>query len=575
MRIFQIYIILFLLSSCSEIDQDQNSEIKLKEGNVNEDLDLLRKDFEEQIVNPAPNVHVAVGFGLANSILIKGEGEDIIIDTMGGIETAQRIINEFKKISLNQNKTVVYTHFHADHILGAQAFTDNYNVERIVSHRSTIEEVENFFGIKRDIIGPRSLKMFNSILLEKDKGITNGIGIKLEAGRDTPGYVKPNILFDQKLSLDVGGNKIELYHAPGETDDQIFVWLEDGKVLFPGDNIYKAFPNIYTIRGTSYRSFRSWYQSLEKMLSLKPEVLVPSHGLPIVGAENVKQILTNYRDAIKYVHDQTMRNLNLGMSPLESAQSITLPESLKKDPHLYELYGTVEWSSRNLFNGYFGWFDGNPTNLFPEDSSLTASRILKLISAEKLNKELLDASVNNDHQWALYVSDILINSGNESDEIIKIRAKALDGLGDQAYNPNARSYYKSSHAELVGELNSDSFIDEDNEMEDEILSELSMIMFFDTASVRLDPSKVDGKTLQTIAYLTDIDENWQLTLNNNVFTYKIIPNSPAADIVLSSLTLKKLMTGNINPITGILLSNQNATGENKRGFLEFVANFRE
>ncbi|MAV84119.1 MAG: hypothetical protein CMQ82_04580 [Gammaproteobacteria bacterium] len=575
MRIFQIYIMLFLLSSCSEIDQDQNSEIKLKEGNVNEDLDLLRKDFEEQIVNPAPNVHVAVGFGLANSILIKGEGEDIIIDTMGGIETAQRIINEFKKISLNQNKTVVYTHFHADHILGAQAFTDNYNVERIVSHRSTIEEVENFFGIKRDIIGPRSLKMFNSILLEKDKGITNGIGIKLEAGRDTPGYVKPNILFDQKLSLDVGGNKIELYHAPGETDDQIFVWLEDGKVLFPGDNIYKAFPNIYTIRGTSYRSFRSWYQSLEKMLSLKPEVLVPSHGLPIVGAENVKQILTNYRDAIKYVHDQTMRNLNLGMSPLESAQSITLPESLKKDPHLYELYGTVEWSSRNLFNGYFGWFDGNPTNLFPEDSSLTASRILKLISAEKLNKELLDASVNNDHQWALYVSDILINSGNESDEIIKIRAKALDGLGDQAYNPNARSYYKSSHAELVGELNSDSFIDEDNEMEDEILSELSMIMFFDTASVRLDPSKVDGKTLQTIAYLTDIDENWQLTLNNNVFTYKIIPNSPAADIVLSSLTLKKLMTGNINPITGILLSNQNATGENKRGFLEFVANFRE
>lgn len=566
---------LFLLSACSEIDQDQNSEIKLKEGNVNEDLDLLRKDFEEQIVNPAPNVHVAVGFGLANSILIKGEGEDIIIDTMGGIETAQRIINEFEKISLNQNKTVVYTHFHADHILGAQAFTDNYNVERIVSHRSTIEEVENFFGIKRDIIGPRSLKMFNSILLEKDKGITNGIGIKLEAGRDTPGYVKPNILFDQKLSLDVGGNKIELYHAPGETDDQIFVWLEDGKVLFPGDNIYKAFPNIYTIRGTSYRSFRSWYQSLEKMLSLKPEVLVPSHGLPIVGAENVKQILTNYRDAIKYVHDQTMRNLNLGMSPLESAQSITLPASLKKDPHLYELYGTVEWSSRNLFNGYFGWFDGNPTNLFPEDSSLTASRILKLISAEKLNKELLDASVNNDHQWALYVSDILINSGNESDEIIKIRAKALDGLGDQAYNPNARSYYKSSHAELVGELNSDSFIDEDNEMEDEILSELSMIMFFDTASVRLDPSKVDGKTLQTIAYLTDIDENWQLTLNNNVFTYKIIPNSPAADIVLSSLTLKKLMTGNINPITGILLSNQNATGENKRGFLEFVANFRE
>ena len=180
-----------------------------------------------------------------------------------------------------------------------------------------------------------------------------------------------------------------------------------------------------------------------------------------------------------------------------------------------------------------------------------------------------------DHQWTLYVTDILINSGNETDEIRKFRSQALNELGDQAYNPNARSYYKSSYAELAGELNSDSFIDEDNEMEDSVLSELSIIMFFDTAAIRLDPSKVDGKELRTVAHLTDLDEYWELTLKNNVFTYRIIGEIKAPDIVLSSLTLKQLMTGNINPITGVLLSNQNATGENKRGFLEFVSNFRE
>ena len=112
-------------------------------------------------------------------------------------------------------------------------------------------------------------------------------------------------------------------------------------------------------------------------------------------------------------------------------------------------------------------------------------------------------------------------------------------------------------------------------MEDSVLSELSIIMFFDTAAIRLDPSKVDGKELRTVAHLTDLDEYWELTLKNNVFTYRVIGEITAPDIVLSSLTLKQLMTGNINPITGILLSNQNATGENKRGFLEFVSNFRE
>ena len=74
---------------------------------------------------------------------------------MGGIETAERIIEEFEKVSSNTKKTIAYTHFHADHILGAQAFTEKYDVDKIISHRSTIEEVEKFFGIKRDVIGPK------------------------------------------------------------------------------------------------------------------------------------------------------------------------------------------------------------------------------------------------------------------------------------------------------------------------------------------------------------------------------------------------------------------------------------
>ena len=256
----------------------------------NDDLKALSEEFSENIYQPHENIVVAVGYGLANSILIIGEDEDFVIDTMGGMETAERILNDFTSYSDNPVTTIAYTHFHADHTLGAQVFLDRYPDLDVISHETTIEEFEKFFGIKRDIIGARSGKMFGLILQNKDKAESNGIGIKLEAGIDTPGYVRPNITFHETLSMQISGKRVDFYHAPGETDDQLFVWIDEMKALFPGDNIYKAFPNVYTIRGTSYRSFRSWYKSIEKMMSLEPEILVPSHGKPILGKEKIQNI---------------------------------------------------------------------------------------------------------------------------------------------------------------------------------------------------------------------------------------------------------------------------------------------
>jgi glyoxylase-like metal-dependent hydrolase (beta-lactamase superfamily II) len=53
--------------------------------------------------------------------------------------------------------------------------------------------------------------------------------------------------------VQVGGVRIELVEAHGETHDQLFVWLPDKSVLLPGDNYYHSFPNLYSIRGTSPR----------------------------------------------------------------------------------------------------------------------------------------------------------------------------------------------------------------------------------------------------------------------------------------------------------------------------------
>ena len=569
-------LLIILLSSCA--DNTNNSQQKNEEVSVpnqNEDLKYLAQDFREKIYTPHENIKVAVGYGLANSILVLGKSQSLVVDTMGGIETASRVIADLDIPSDKPLTTLAYTHFHADHTLGAQAFVDQFSIENVISHETTVAEIRDFFGIKRDLISERSLKMFGSILQEKDKTSSSGIGIKLETGIDTPGYIKPTITFSDFYSHDLDGLEVQFFHAPGETDDQLFVWIPEYKALMPGDNIYKAFPNIYTIRGTTYRSFKSWYSSLEKMMALEPEILIPSHGTPINGKEEISRVLSNYRDAIKYVHDQMMRNLNSGSSPIEAARKIKLPENLAQDPHLFELYGTIEWSARNLFNGYFGWFDGNPTNLYPFTKEEYSEKLLTLIPEEQLISELDNALAEEDSQWALYISDLLIDSGKVSEQILAKKAAALKNLGDSAYNPNAVSFYRSTYAELTNSTSDKVFITGDSQIEPNLLGQLDVLMFLETMAIRLDPSKVAGIADAKYVKFTDLDEVWKLRLENSVFTYEKVSSKVEHDIEMSSLTFKSLVTGTINPITGILLTNNNAKGPNKRGFLELLSNFQE
>ena len=569
-------LLIILPSSCA--DNTNNSEQKSEEVSApdqNDDLKYLAQDFREKIYMPHENIKVAVGYGLANSILVLGNSQSLVVDTMGGIETASRVIADLNVPSDKPVTTLAYTHFHADHTLGAQAYVDQFPIENVISHETTVTEIRDFFGIKRDLISERSLKMFGSILQEKDKTSSSGIGIKLETGIDTPGYIKPSITFSNFYSHDLDGLEIQFFHAPGETDDQLFVWIPEYKALMPGDNIYKAFPNIYTIRGTTYRSFKSWYTSLEKMMALEPQILIPSHGTPINGKEEISRVLSNYRDAIKFVHDQMMRNLNSGSSPLEAARKIKLPENLARDPHLFELYGTIEWSARNLFNGYFGWFDGNPTNLYPFTKEEYSEKLLTLIPEEQLISELDKALAEEDSQWALYISDLLIDSGKVSEQILAKKAAALKNLGDSAYNPNAVSFYRSTYAELTNSTSDKVFITGDSQIEPNLLGQLDVLMFLETMAIRLDPSKVAGIADAKYVKFTDLDEVWKLRLENSVFTYEKVSSKVEHDIEMSSLTFKSLVTGTINPITGILLTNNNAKGPNKRGFLELLSNFQE
>jgi len=413
-------------------------------------------EFEKKLYNVTEGVYAAVGFGLANSMLIEGDDCNFVVDAMASVESAREVRLAFEEVSDKRIAALIYTHNHADHVFGGRGFIPEGSGEvAVYAHVTTNDYIDRLISVLRPIIGMRADRMFGNHLPKEgdDRLVNNGLGPFLEAGHGggTPSLIRPNRTFDDRLTTQICGVNVELVHAPGETADQIFVWLPDERVLFPGDNIYKAFPNLYTIRGTYYRDVRDWVRSLDAMRDLEPAHLVPSHTRPVSGEGEIAEILTAYRDAIQFVHDQTIRGMNEGLTPDELVERIELPPHLANHPYLAELYGTVEWSVRSIFAGTLGWFDGDTATLSPASPTERAAGMVALAGGvEPLLVATREAVEAGRYRWAAELASHLMRSEPDLEEARLLKARALRALGQQSISPNGRNYYITQALELEG-----------------------------------------------------------------------------------------------------------------------------
>jgi len=536
MRLLQLLIILQLFVSCSETITLESSEPQTPK-----DLIAHSEEFKKELITVTDGVHVAVGYALANSILIEGENTNIIIDTTGTEETAREVKALFDAINPNPVESIIYTHNHADHTYGATVFAEGSSPD-IYAHSTTEIYLSRVIGILRPIISSRSNRMFGNAL-PKEQVENNGIGPFLEIGRDgrKPGLLYPTKTFTDQIKFEAAGHKIQLFHAPGETNDQLFVWLPEKKALFPGDNFYKTFPNLYTIRGTPYRDLVGWVNSIDMMRYLEPEYLVPSHTRPIVGKEKINTLLTTYRDAIQFVHDQTVRLMNLGLDPNEIAEQLVLPKHLGDSPYLKEFYGTPAWSAKNVFSGYLGWFDGNPSTLKPLPLKDEAEKMIQLSGDwDSLFKVAEDAFLTDDFQWSLQLTDYLLRSRPDDQKTKLLRQSALEGLGSQESNPNSRYYYLSSAAQL----------DENYQENDILLPSLEVIQKYpiesmmETLKVNVIPEKSLNKNIQLLFTFTDSPKSFSLFLRRGVLEVQpFMITGSSVQIKSSENDLKAILSG--------------------------------
>ena len=569
---FKRHLILLLSTILVSCSKPSSYDIEVPITSEVEKLIQHTSEFDKQVLSYETSrgkIHFAIGFGIANSIMIEGDKGNIIIDASDSVFEAEKIYSLFSQKNSNPIKAIIYTHNHGDHTFGTAFYVNNQDEKpQIIAHEDTDYYVQRIMGILNPIITERSNRMFGTLLSDEDL-INVGIGPSLSVAKSPTGYIKPNVTFKDYLELDIAGIKIELFHAPGETNDQLFVWLPEHKALLPGDNVYKTFPNLYTIRGTTHRDVVGWVNSIDHMKNFDAEYLFPSHTKPIIGKENIEEILTIYRDAIQYIHDQTIRLMNEGLYPDQIAELIKLPEHIANSPYLYEFYGTVRWSVKSIFNGYLGWFSGNPSELDPLSRKERAIRMSKLAGGDKaLLEQLYSAVENEDMQWALELSDHLITLDYFIDDVKDLRKKALIYEGSRSSNPNKRNYFLTAALELNESFEKNILI----ERTEELLEQISIDTLFSVLSVRFNPEKTNEELTACFNFSSGISKN--IDIRNDVAVVSDIKQQECnLYIQTDEIEFKKILVGLESPISSLASGKIEIEGGSTQ-FLQFLSMFR-
>jgi alkyl sulfatase BDS1-like metallo-beta-lactamase superfamily hydrolase len=364
----------------------------------------------------------ATGFG--NTFMVTTKAGNVIIDTSLPMNAARHKAL-LRAVSAGPVKDIILTHSHGDHTGGVPAWkeagTHVIGQANEVEFRNYQARLEGFFVAR------------NSAQYNASPG---ALGAGGRGPHASPGdYAAPplaDVLFDKEYRFKLGDLTFDCLAMPGETPDMLNVWIPELKALFIGDNYYASFPNMYTLRGTPARPALNYVESINKVLALKPEIVLPSHGVPIVGAANVQRVLTQYRDAILYVHDATVRGMNDGKSAFTLMKEIKLPPELE----VGEGYGAISWSVRGIYEGYAGWFDGDPATMYPTAPSEAYAEIVRIAGGAGPVAARAESLVASDPALALRLTSAALAAEPKNPAALAARKHALEKLLAASKNSN-------------------------------------------------------------------------------------------------------------------------------------------
>jgi len=413
-------------------------------------MDRVSSEFARtasgELKQVAEGVYLLPGFG--NCTLIVAEDGAVVIDP-GLFQNGPRVVTALRSLTDLPVRYVVYTHGHYDHAFGTPAILEDAAVRgfaapAIVGHVNVAKRFARYQKTAGHLAETYTMQFASWT-----KGGVLGGGAGGDVVRKAI-YVPPNLEYEDRIVLGVGGLSLHCRHGLGETDDHTWVWIPERKVIVGGDFIVSSIPNA----GTPFRVQRyvlEWAETLEEMAGLDPVSVVSGHG-GIYRGDQVLPMLQVTAEALRYLEDEVVRRLNEGQWYEEILNAVELPDSLAASPFLQPVYGCTAFAVHSILRRYTGWYDGNPSHLFPSPGAEIANEVLGLAGGAdavlQRARTLAAAGERSAIQRALHLLDFVIEAGSAgSDEVAearRLKAESLDARAEHEDSFIARNILASA-----------------------------------------------------------------------------------------------------------------------------------
>lgn len=479
------------------------------------------------------------GFDLANATFIAGKTGWIVIDPLTSAETAKaalELVNE--KLGARPVVALVYTHSHVDHFGGARGMVDQAEVDagrvQVIAPAGFLEHAVSENVIAGPAMQRRATYQFGSSLPKGPEGQVNaGIGMAVSAGTQT--LVPPTLEIARTgQTLTVDGVRMEFQLTPNtEAPAEMNIYLPDLKALCLAENANATMHNVLTPRGALVRDAKVWADALTESLRLygdRSDVVFTSHAWPRFGREAIADYVSKHRDAYKFLHDQTVRLMNDGLTGNEIANRLKLPEVLDREWYNRGYYGTVSFNSRAVYQRYMGWYDANPVNLAPlEPADESARYVAAMGGPSKVLAQARKAYEAGDDRWAATLANRLVLADAQNRQARELLARIYDRQGAGAESALWRNMYLSGARELRQGVPTGG----GRGATSELIRNTPTGMLLDLLSVRLDPAKSNGQRASVDLVFPERKERFRVAVRNDVLTWEAEPTSGAADGVVS------------------------------------------
>jgi alkyl sulfatase BDS1-like metallo-beta-lactamase superfamily hydrolase len=523
------------------------------------------------------------GYDLANLTIIESENGWIVVDTLTSKETAAHAM-AFARKHLGDRPVVavIYTHSHIDHfggVLGViSAAEAKKNNIKVIAPKGFMEAATSENLTAGIAMGRRAGYMYGKGLARSDRGhVGSGLGKSPAFG--TYGILAPTDIIDHTLQEKViDGVRFVFQYAPdSEAPGEMTFYLPEKKAFCGAEIVSRTCHNLYTLRGAAIRDGKKWSHYIGEAMDLfsDTQVYFGTHHWPLWGNEQILSFMEKQRDLYKFTHDQTVRMFNAGLTPLEIAETIKLPDSLSKSFFNRGYYGTLRHNSRAVYQKYLGWYDANPAGLNPLPPVEAGKRYVKLMGGkDAVIESAKKAFDDGQYRWVAQLLNHLVFANPDNKAAKALLAKTYDQLGYQAESAPWRDIYLTGAYELRHGGPEKGM---DITLMEEVLKQTPVPRFLDSMSVQLNAGDAEGKDLSVKIIFTDLNESYTLSLKNSVLHHAVSRENETASDVTISLTHEifiKMLLGKAG-IKDTILSDNFKTEGSKLDLIRFLTLFEK